>query len=663
LLKENKNEEALKVYDLCTVEFPKSYWGFYQSARAYMTCGQFDKAIENFKRSNELKDWFVTQRFVYVLENYTKTVVDVPMRDGVKLKTIIYSPKRITEKFPFLVVRSPYGIGPYENNVFRSIPGPIWSFVIEGYIFVFQDVRGKFMSEGEFVDVRPFNPAKKTNQDIDESTDAYDTFEWLINQIPNNNGKIGMCGSSYHAFYSLMALLSKHPALTAITSEAPITDWFEGDDFHRNGAFHLLQAVNFFRTNGVNQLNPTPEPSKSILDYPTSDLYSFFKSVGPLKNWNEKFFKNKLPFWNEMMIHASYDQFWKERNIRPYLKNIKTAVLNVGGWYDAENLFGTLNAYKSIEMHSLDNKNIIVIGPWFHGDWSVWGSERYSEILVNKNIAAKFYEDSVAFPFFKYYLKGIGKPNYYETLTYDVGRLKWHKFQSWPPRNIREKVLYFCDNNELSGDRNKLKKNSFNEFQSDPKKPVPHSYKIENGWDSHFMLTDQRFAARRPDVLFYQTEILNESLTIVGDIEVDLYVSTTGTDADWFVKIIDVYPEDEREYEGISDKTHMGEYQSLVRLGVMRGKFRNSLENPEPFIPGKITRVKFKLNDICHTFKKGHKLMVQVQSTCFPLYDINPQQFIDIYKANEKDFIKANHKIYLSNEYSSSISVKVIDSE
>jgi len=660
LQSENRQKDALCIFDLCTNEYPKSYWAFYQAGRAYMNDGQFDKAIDKFKKSNNIRNWFVTERFVYVLENYTKTVVDIPMRDSIKLKTIIYSPKNTTEKYPFLLTRSPYGIGPYEKNIFRSLLGSIWSFVTEGYIYVYQDVRGKRMSEGEYMEVRPFIPNKTSNLDVDESTDAYDTFEWLLKNVSNNNGKIGMWGGSYHAYYSLMALLSKHPALAAIASEAPITDWFEGDDFHRNGAFHLLQAVDFFRTNGVPRAQPMSESAESILKYPSPDLYSFFLDVGSLKNWNEKYFKDQLPFWNDLMTHPNYDEFWQERNIRPYLKDINTAVLNVGGWYDAENLFGTLNAYNSIEKNS-SNNNTLIMGPWFHNDWSDWGEERYSEILLNKRTTAKYYEDSVIAPYFKYYLKGKGEFNVPEALVYDVGSLTWRQYQTWPLSNLTEKVFYLSKNNTLSKEENGTKNGSFDEYVSDPKKPVPHSYKIENGWDSHFMLTDQRFASRRPDVLYYETQMLEEDLTLTGEINVKLFVSTTGTDADWFVKVIDVYPENESDFNGISDKTHMGEYQSLVRLGVMRGKYRNSLEKPEPFKPGEVTKVEFKLNDICHTFKKGHKLMVQIQSSCFPLFDINPQKFVDIYKASETDFQKATHKVFWSKEYPSSITFRMIN--
>lgn len=654
LLRDERFNDATRLFDLCTGEFPQSYWAFYQAGRAYMTCGQFNIAIDRFKKSYELKDWFITKRFVYVLENYTKTVVDIPMRDGIKLKTIIYAPKTGDEKYPFLVVRSPYGIGPYEKNVLRSVLGPSLIFDTERFIFVYQDVRGKGMSEGDFVEVRPFIPVKGTSKDTDESTDAFDTFEWLLKNVPNNNSKIGLCGGSYHAFYSLMALLSKHPALAAVASEAPVTDWFTGDDFHRNGAFHLLQAVNFFKAYGAVRTGMTSGTTEDILNYPSPDLYSFFLEVGPLKNWNEKYFKDRLPFWNEMMVHGNYDKFWQDRNFLPYLEDINTPVLNIGGWYDAENLYGTLQSYKMIEKNT-DNKNYLFMGPWIHTDWIVYGEERYSEILVNKVTAAKFYADSIIFPFYNFYLKDKGTLNFPEAMNYDVGLLQWHKFKKWPPVNAENRVFYLSGNNRLSDIENKASAVMYDEFISDPKKPVPHSYKIENKWDSHFMITDQRFAARRPDVLVYETTNLDENMTVVGDIEADLYVSTTGTDADWFVKVIDVYPENEKDYEGISNKTHMGEYQSLVRLGVMRGKFRNSLENPEPFIPGKVTQVKFTLNDICYTFKKGHKLMIQVQSSCFPLFDINPQKFIDIYSANEDDFQKAIHRVYRSANFQSNI--------
>lgn len=659
LLNSKRYAEAIEIFKLNIESFPNKSNCWDSMGEAYMLAGEREKASQAYKKNYELNPWNQkAQHLSYNLANYKKHEYDIPMRDGVKLKTIVYIPADESQTFPFLMRRTPYGIAPYGENEYKFWMGTYLGFAESGFIFVYQDVRGKYMSQGEFVDLCPFIK-NKNSSDVDESTDTYDTIEWLLKNIPNNNGKVGMYGFSYPAFYSLMGALSRHPALVAICPQAPPADIFIGDDFHRNGAFYLLESVNFFKTNGLKRIKPTTDEPASILEYPSPDLYSFFLQTGPLKNWNERYFKGELPFWNDMMKHGIYDKFWKERNILPNLGKIKTAVLNVGGWYDAEDLYGPLNVYKTIEEKNPGIINNLVMGPWYHGGWTRKDGNRLGEVLVNSSQASEFYQKNVELPFFEFCLKGKSNFNLPEALIYNTGLCKWDSLSTWPPKNIGEKVL-FLSTNSLLEENPHLDGNIFDDFVSDPKDPVPHSYKIENGWDSNFMITDQRFAARRPDVLYYQTQSLNKDLTIAGEVEVNLSVSTTGTDADWFVKIVDVYPENEPDYEGISDKTHMGEYQSLVRLGVMRGKFRNSFEKPESFIPGKVTRVKFDLNDIYHTFKKGHRLMVQVQSSCFPLFDINPQKFVNIYSADEKDFQKATHKVFLSGKNQSRIKVNVL---
>jgi len=659
LLNAKRYSEAIEIFKLNIESFPNKSNCWDSMGEAYMIAGQRENASQAYKKNYELNP--KNQKSLHLsfnLANYTKREFDIPMRDGVKLKTIVYIPVDQSKSYPFLIRRTPYGIAPYGENEYKFWMGTYLGFAESGFIFAYQDVRGKFMSEGEFVDMRPLL-LNKNNFDIDESIDTYDTIDWLLKNIPNNNGKVGMYGFSYPAFYSLMGALSNHPALVAICPQAPPADIFIGDDFHRNGAFYLLESVNFFRTNGAKRINPTTDETTSVLEYPSPDLYSFFLQTGPLKNWNEKYFKGNLPFWNEMMKHGTYDTFWKDRNILPHFNNIKTAVLNVGGWYDAEDLYGPLNVYKSIEEKNPGIVNSIVIGPWFHGGWTRKDGSRLGELLVNSSRASDFYQKNIELPFFECHLKGKGKINFPEALVYNTGLCKWDSLSSWPPKNTFLKTFYISSNSSLD-ETPQVTQKRFDEFASDPKKPVPHSYKIENSWNSDFMITDQRFASSRPDVLYYETQKLRKDLTIVGEIEVELFVSTTGTDADWFVKVIDVYPENEHDFDGISDKTHMGEYQSLVRLGVMRGKFRNSFEKPEPFVPGKVTKVKFKLNDIYHTFKSGHKLMVQIQSSCFPLFDINPQKFVDIYKAEEKDFQKAIHKVFLSGENQSSIGIRIL---
>lgn len=654
--------EAIEIFRLNIATYPDYANGFDSMGEVYMIAGQKEKAIEYYKKAIALDSNIIYgARILYHLEHYDKNEYDIPMRDGIKLKTIVYSPVDKSRSYPFLMIRTPYGINPYGENEYRPAIGPTAQFAKEGYIFVYQDVRGKYMSEGKFEDMRPFIPNKKSNE-IDECTDTYDTVEWLLKNIPNNNGLVGMWGISYPGFYALMGALSKHPAIAAISPQAPPTDWFIGDDFHRNGAFDLLQSVNFLRTNGVARPEPTTEDPERILTYPTPDLYSFFLKTGPLKNWNEKYFHNQLAFWDDIMTHGSYDEFWKERNILPHLKDIKTAVLNVGGWYDAEDLYGAVNSYKEIEKNNTGIINRIVVGPWYHGGWARHDGDRLGEIFVNSSAASDYYINEIELPFFEFYLKGKGEPAATEALIYDTGTCTWNSYSEYPPKLAAEKKFYLSEKNNLTETVSRLNQpDQFDEFLSDPSHPVPYSYRIENSWNYRFMLTDQRFAAQRPDVLYYETETLQEDLTFIGEIEAELSVSTTGTDADWFVKIIDVYPEDEDDYKDMPALTHMGEYQSLVRLGVMRGKFRNSFEKPEPFVPGEITKVKFKLDDVCHTFKKGHKLMVQIQCTCFPLFDINPQKFVDIYNADEKDFHKATQRVYLGGNHPSLIKVNILN--
>ncbi len=652
--------EAIEIFILNTELNPTTSNCWNSLGEAYMLAGQRKKASEAYQRNSELNpNNLSAKHLAYNLKNYKKSQVDIPMRDGVKLKTIVYSPVDQSQPYPFLMRRTPYGIGPYGENQYKFWLGTYLGFAEKGYIFVYQDVRGKYMSEGEFIELSPLK-LNKSMGDVDESTDTYDTIEWLLKNIPNHNGKVGMYGFSYPAFYSLMGAVSKHQALVAISPQAPPADVFIGDDFHRNGAFYLLESVNFFNTNGVIRSQPTENPPPAILEFPSNDLFSFFLGTGPLKNWNEKYFKGQMPTWNLMMEHGSYDSFWQARNILPHLNGLKTAVLNVGGWYDAEDLYGPLNVYAAIEKNNPGISNLMVMGPWSHGGWTRNDGDRLGEIRVNSTLASEFYQKNVELPFFEHFLKGKGNWAMPEALVFDTGLCRWDSLTSWPPTDVIAKTLFLGPGNYLGEVVKSIgKNNSFDEFISDPAMPVPHTGKMVTGWDSGFMTADQRFAARRSDVLHYQTEPLKEDMSVVGEIEVELAVSTTGTDADWFVKIIDVYPDNEPDFEGISKTTHMSGYQSLVRLGVMRGKFRNSFDKPEPFVPGKITGIKFNLDDICHTFKKGHSLMVQVQSTCFPLFDINPQKYTDIYRADASDFQKSTHRVYFDAENQSKISINI----
>ncbi len=574
-----------------------------------------------------------------VKAHYVKREVYIPMRDGKKLFTAIYLPKDSSRTYPILLNRTPYSIAPYGTDTFPRALRPSEHFARDGYIFVFQDVRGRVMSEGDFVNMTPHKPVKQSKQDIDESTDTYDCIEWLLKHIKNHNGKVGQWGISYPGFYTSAGMIDAHPALKASSPQAPICDWFTGDDFHHNGAVFLPHFFGFFYVFG--QPRPTPgiyQPQ--WFKFPTSDGYKFYLELGPLKNVNN-YYKGNIAFWNELTKHETYDDFWKVRNLRPHLKNIKPAVLTVGGWFDAENLYGALQTYQTVEKQSPKTQNSIVMGPWVHGGWNRGIGEHLGDITFRQKTSI-YYQDSIEYPFFSYYLKGKGNYKPAEAIMFETGTNIWKRYEQWPPKNGAEETFYLGSNGGLYPTVHK----HIEEFVSDPKKPVPYMINCETGMTKEYMVADQRFAATRPDVLVYKTEALTTATTYGGPVKVNLTVSTTGTDADWIVKIIDVYPDD-APADTINGKViKMGGYQMLVRGEVMRGKFRNSFEKPEPFVPGQPTQVSFSINDINHTFKPGHRLMIQVQSTWFPLVDRNPQQFINIFEAGETDFIKATHQVY-----------------
>jgi hypothetical protein len=579
-------------------------------------------------------------------EHYNKREVYIPMRDGTRLFTAIYTPKDSSKKYAVLLNRTPYSVAPYGENNFPAALRPSENFAREGYIFVIQDVRGKNMSEGEFVNMTPQLTGKKSKQDFDESTDTYDCIEWVLKNIKNNNGKVGQWGISYPGFYTSAGMINAHPALKASSPQAPICDWFTGDDFHHNGAFFLPHFFGFNYSFGQVRKGPEIGTWKGI-DFPTQDGYRFYLNyLGPLRNVNN-FYQNKVPFWNEMMKHESYDEFWKIRNLRPHLKNIKPAVLVVGGWFDAENLYGALQTYKTIEKQSPKTTNGLVMGPWVHGGWNRTKGEFLGDIDFQQK-TSWYYRDSIEFPFFNYYLYGRGNYKPTEAIVFETGSNEWKKYELWPPLNTVNETFYLGKKGKLTKSVNE----STEEFMSDPNKPVPYMANCETGMTKEYMVADQRFASTRPDVLVYESESMEENTTYAGAIQVKLKVSTSSTDADWIVKIIDVYP-DNAAIDSVNGKAvKMGGYQMLVRGDVMRGKFRNSFEKPEAFVPNQITDVNFEINDINHTFRKGHKLMIQVQSTWFPLVDRNPQQFMNVFDANESDFVKATHKVFGSSSIS-----------
>jgi putative CocE/NonD family hydrolase len=599
----------------------------------------------------------------YIKAHYTKYEYRIPMRDGVRLFTAVYVPKDDAQTYPILLMRTPYSCAPYGIDKYPDNIRAPERFVKAGYIVVSQDVRGRWMSEGEFVNMRPINPAKKSPKDIDESSDTYDTIEWLLKNVKGHNGKVGQWGISYPGFYTVCGMIDAHPALKAVSPQAPVTDWFIGDDWHHNGALFLPHVFNFMSNFG----KPRPEPTTKFpylpFEHGTPDGYRFFLEMGPLANADRKFFKGDVAFWNEVMKHGTYDDWWKARNVRQHVKAIKPAVLTVGGWFDAENLFGALETFKAAEANSPPKHNTLVMGPWVHGGWNRGDGDKLGDARFNAK-TGDYYREKIEFPFFEYHLKGKGQDAHPKAWVFETGTNLWRRFDSWPPKQAKAEAFHFRRGSGLGaahdGTESTIDLSPWDEYVSDPARPVPFINKTGIGMLQEYMTADQRFAAQRPDVLVYQTEPLEKDVTIAGPIEVELYVSTTSTDADWVVKLIDVYPDDYPDPNPNPTGVRMGGYQQLLRGEPFRGKFRNSFEKPEPFTPGEVARIKFTMPDILHTLRPGHRLMVQVQSSWFPLVDRNPQTFCDIYSADEKDFRKQTHRVYRESGHASKVTVRVL---
>ncbi|MDZ4683151.1 MAG: CocE/NonD family hydrolase [Saprospiraceae bacterium] len=589
---------------------------------------------------------------VFISAHYTKTERMIPVRDGIKLFTAIYAPKDQSKPYPFLLIRTPYSCAPYGEDQYSDRLTQYIHLVREGYILVFQDVRGRYMSEGDFVDVRPHNP-KKTGNATDESSDTYDTVDWLLENVPNNNGRVGIFGISYPGFYASASLPDAHPAVKAVSPQAPVTDWFIGDDFHHNGAFMLMDAFSFYYSFGQPRPKPTTESSPRF-EFPTQDNYKYYLEMGALKNFTNKYM-NGVGFWKDLMSHPNLDEFWKARNIRAHLKNVKPAVLTVGGLFDAEDCFGAWATYQAIEKQNPGADNRIVMGPWVHGGWSRETGKRLGNVDFGSRVSV-YYRQNIELPFFNYYLKDKGKADLPEALVFATGANEWKRYDAWPPRNATARNLYFQANGKLSFDAPTAKE-SYDECVSDPARPVPYTEDVHLQRTAEYMDDDQRFAARRPDVMVYQTDVLTEDMTLAGPLNADLFVSTTGTDADYVVKLIDVFPDGTPADP--ESAVPMSGYQMLVRGEIMRGRFRNSFEKPEAMKPGKVERVPFTLPDVCHMFKKGHRIMVQVQYSWFPIADRNPQQFVDIYNCSDSDFIKATQRVYHDAARPSKIGVLV----
>ncbi len=577
-----------------------------------------------------------------VKENFNKREVYIPMRDGVTLFTIIYTPKKQNAPLPFLINRTPYSAGPYGDTSFARRIGPNTSLMQAGYIFVEQDVRGRYKSEGINLEVTPYISNKKSKKDVDESSDTFDTIEWLLANVKNNNGRVGLYGISYPGFYATAALPGAHPAIKAVSPQAPITDEFIGDDANHNGAFFLLDNFSFMNYYGKERSGPIADYGSLMFRNDAKDMYDFFLKMGPVSRTKDSaLFGNRSYIWNEYLQHDTYDDYWQRRNIRQHLNNISIPTLVVGGWFDAEDLFGALHTYSSIATQSPKNENHLVMGPWTHGAWAAANWKSYASHDFGTN-TSKYFQDSLETPFFNYYLKGEGKFGGAEATVFETGSNAWKKYSVWPPANSTP-VKYFLNPAGILS--NAASPNSAT-YTSNVNKPVPYTNGIYAYRNNDYMAEDQRFAAVRPDVLVYQTDTLKTDMAFAGPIDVNLEVSISTTDADFVVKVIDVLPEYEPNFKNAPRGFQMAGYQRLVRADIFRGKFRNSFTVPEPFVPGKKTTVHFQLNDIAHQFKKGHKIMVQVQSSWFPLADRNPQQFMTIPDAAETDFINSTITIF-----------------
>ena len=592
----------------------------------------------------------------FIINNYTKIERMIPMRDGVRLFTALYIPKDDSEKYPFLMERTPYSCSPYgENKMHYWGLGPDNILLHEKYIFVYQDVRGRYKSEGSFVEMTPANDAKKTNKDTDESSDTFDTIEWLLKNIKNNNGKVGLYGISYPGFYASASLPDAHPAIKAVSPQAPVTDEFIGDDCNHNGAFFLLDNFDFTNYFAGTRIDSGTN-SKDAFENEHKDAYSFFKTMEPLSNTNgSMYFNKKSKIWNEYLQHSTYDDYWQARNIRTHLKNIKPAVLVVGGWFDAEDMFGALRTYEAIEQQSPNNNNRIVMGPWTHGAWSGPKWDHFGTHHFGQDLN-KFYKEEIESKFFNYYLKNKGIFNVSEATVFETGSNQWKNYNTWPPVNATPEKFYLHADGKIS----KETSTGSDEYVSDPSNPVPYTNGAFEERNNEYVVEDQRFVEGRPDVLTYKTTALTKDITVTGRLKADIFISTTGSDADIIVKVIDVLPEDEPNTSPNPKNLQMGGYERMVRADVFRCKFRNSYEKPEALVPGKIAEIKFDMNEIAHTFKKGHRIMIQIQSSWFPLVDLNPQKFLNIPTCNKSDFQKATIRIYHDAKNASSVMLPVM---
>jgi putative CocE/NonD family hydrolase len=604
---------------------------------------------------------------VWIAANYRKREVRIPMRDGATLFTVIYSPlEPKADALPMLMMRTPYAVGPYGEDRFPAKLGPHPAMMRDGYIFVYQDVRGRFMSDGEFVNMTPHRASKSAPTDIDESSDTHDTIAWLLDNVEGHNGRVGQWGISYPGFYAAAGIIDAHPALVAVSPQAPIADWWY-DDFHHQGAFFLPHLFNFIYGFGQAREGHVQEwPAR--FEHGTPDGFEFFTRLGTAANANEQHFHGKIAFWDEVMAHPNYDAFWQARNLLPHLERVTKvgpAVMTVGGWFDAEDLYGPLHIYAALERADPSARNSLVMGPWRHGGWARTNGDQLGDVSFGHatslhyqaEVERRFFAVELGHPVAAEY-EGCGTlPDAY---VFDTGSNRWRQLAQWPPASDPTS-LWLAADGKLASQTPTSRKRSFDAFVSDPARPVPFTSAIAKGMTAEYMTDDQRFAARRPDVLVYETDVLTEALTIAGPITASLWVSTDQRDADWVVKLIDVFPDDAPDHDGLREGMHMGGYQMMVRSEVMRGRFREDPSTPKPFVPNQPTQVRVPLQDVLHTFEPGHRVMIQVQSTWFPLMDRNPQAWVEsIYAATEADFAVAEHRVYRDAQHASTIEFGVM---
>ncbi len=596
------------------------------------------------------------QDAAWVRAHYHKREARIPMRDGVTLMTAIYTPREPSGPVPILLNRTPYGIAPYGDDAYRDALGPSRTLMERGWAFVYQDVRGCFQSEGQFVNVRPHR-STSPGIAIDESTDTWDTIEWLLANVPDNNGRVGTWGISYPGFYAAAGMIDAHPALRAVSPQAPIADWYF-DDFFHHGAFFLPHAFNFLATFGRPRQGLTTQWAPRFA-HGTPDGYAFFLELGALSNVNPRHFHHEIPFWDELTAHPTYDQFWRDRNLLPRLRDVAPAVMTVGGWFDAEDLHGPLAIYRAIEAQDPDAWNVLVMGPWAHGGWSRPPGDRLGNASFGGE-PSTFYQQTIEAEFFVHHLEGeaAGPPDLPEAYVFETGANRWQRFDDWPPPG-RPHTLWLGPGGALVPAAPAGR--GYAEFVSDPAQPVPYTEAIAIGMTREYMTDDQRFAARRADVLHWESEPLTEPLTLAGPLTAELWVSTSQADADWVVKLVDVFPDDAPDPPSMAPGQHMGGYQMMVRSEVIRGRYRDGYDAPRPFVAGRPTRVRLPLQDVLHTWQPGHRVMVQVQSTWFPLVDRNPQRWVDdVFAARDEDFAAATHRVYHGGRHASRIEALAI---